>query len=212
MIALSRCRLVSQAYSRLPGVASERGKGSAGGGLAVDLVPVAFASLALLEEGPYEGVHNVRLVLLQPVTGPRDDVEAEMIPDVEAARLRHFLLQEGVPLTPQQQHRRPDVILAQGQGAEKRRESLSAAKWCSVRDSQCHAPMEHLNRTEPPFMLTPVQPTCPLWTKGTFCVRSYSYTVCSYVSMKVLHQFSANFGNFDKIKHEPVSRCTKTSK
>lgn len=88
---------------------------------AVDLVPVAFTSLPLLEEGPYEGVHNVRLVLLQPVAGPGDDVETEMIPDVEAACLGHFLLQEGVPLTPQQQHRRPDVILVQGKGAKKKK-------------------------------------------------------------------------------------------
>lgn len=123
MIALSLCCLVSQAYSRLPGVASEGGdKGGRGegGGLSVDLVPVAFASLPLLEEGPYEGVHDVRLVLLQPVTGSRDDVETEMIPDIEAACLRHFLLQEGVTLPPQQQHRRPDVVLAQGEGAEER--------------------------------------------------------------------------------------------
>lgn len=86
----------------------------------MDLVPVAFASLSLLEEGPYEGVHNIRLVLLQPVAGPGDDVETEVIPDVEAACFGHFLLQEGVPLAPQQQHRRPDVILAQGQGANER--------------------------------------------------------------------------------------------
>lgn len=93
--------------------------GSAGGGLAVRgfLVPVAFASLALLEEGPYEGVHNVGLVLLQPVAGPGDDVETEVIPDVDAARLGHLLLQEGVPLAPQQQHRGPDVVVAQGEGA-----------------------------------------------------------------------------------------------
>lgn len=86
-----------------------------------DLVPVAFASLSLLQEGPYEGVDNVRLVLLQPVAGPRDDVETEMIPDVESACLGHFLLQEGIPLTPQQQHWRPDMILAQGEGAERRK-------------------------------------------------------------------------------------------
>lgn len=94
----------------------------AGGGLAVDLVPVAFASLSLLEEGPYEGVDNIGLVLLQPVAGPRNDVETEMIPDVEAACLGHFLLQEGVPLAPQQQHWGPDVILAQGEGANEREE------------------------------------------------------------------------------------------
>lgn len=121
MIALSLCCLVSQAYSRLPGVASERGKGSAGGGFAMDLVPVAFASLSLLEECPYEGVNNIRLVLLQPVAGPRNDVETEMIPDVKATCLGHFLLQEGVPLTPQQQHGRPDVILAQWEGAKERK-------------------------------------------------------------------------------------------
>lgn len=91
-----------------------------GGGRAGDLVPVAFMTLSLLEEGPYEGVDNVRLVLLQPVAGPRNDVETEMVPDVEAARLGHFLLQEGVTLSPQQQHWRPDVILAQGEGATVR--------------------------------------------------------------------------------------------
>lgn len=98
------------------------GSGGAGGGLAVGLVPVAFASLSLLEEGPYEGVHNVRLVLLQPVTGSGDDVQTEVIPDVQAACFGHFLLQEGVSLAPQQQHRRPDVVLAQGKGAEKTEE------------------------------------------------------------------------------------------
>lgn len=87
------------------------------------LVPVAFTSLSLLKEGPYEGVHDIRLVLLQPVTGPRNDVEAEMVPDVEAAGLSHFLLQKRVPLTPQQQHRRPDVVLAQGEGAMDREEA-----------------------------------------------------------------------------------------
>lgn len=75
------------------------------------LVPVAFTSLSLLQEGPYEGVHNIGLVLLQPVAGPRNDVEAEMIPDVEAASLGHLLLQERIPLSPQQQHRRPDVTV-----------------------------------------------------------------------------------------------------
>lgn len=98
----------------------------------MDLVPVAFTSLSLLEEGPYEGVHNVRLVLLQPMAGPGDDVEAEMITDVEPARFGHFLLQEGVPLAPQQEHRRPDVILAQGKGASnregKKKKNLSALK------------------------------------------------------------------------------------
>ena len=39
-------------------------RGLVGGGLGVGLVPVAFASLSLLEEGPYEGVHDIRLVLL----------------------------------------------------------------------------------------------------------------------------------------------------
>jgi len=86
----------------------------------VDLVPVAFASLSLLEEGPYEGVHNVGLVLLQPVARPGNDVETEMIPDVQAACLGHFLLQEGILLAPQQQHGRPDMILAQGEGAKER--------------------------------------------------------------------------------------------
>lgn len=123
MIALSLCCLVSQAYSRLPGVASERGtvEGTEEAP-AVGLVPVAFASLSLLEKGPYEGVHNVRLVLLQPVTGSRDDVETEMVPDVEAAGFGHFLLQEGIPLTPQQQHWRPDVVVAQREGAKETEE------------------------------------------------------------------------------------------
>lgn len=94
----------------------------AGGGLAVDLVPVAFTSLALLEEGPYEGVYDIGLVLLQPVTGPGNDVKTEMIPDVEAASLGHFLFQEGIPLSPQQQHRRPDVVMAQREGATERKE------------------------------------------------------------------------------------------
>lgn len=107
MIASSRCHWVSQA----------RSGGGGGAGLAVGLVPVAFTCLTLLEEGPYEGVDDVGLVLLQPVAGSRDDVETEMIPDVEAAGLGHLLLQEGVPLPPQQQHRRPDVVMAQGQGA-----------------------------------------------------------------------------------------------
>lgn len=96
-------------------------RGLAGGGLAVGLVPVAFTSLSLLEEGPYEGVHDIGLVLLQPVAGSRNDVETEMVSDVEAARLGHFLLQERVALAPQQQHRGPDVILAQGEGAEDRK-------------------------------------------------------------------------------------------
>lgn len=87
------------------------------GGLEWILVPVALASLSLLEEGPYQGVYNVRLVLLQPVARPGDDIEAEVVADVEAAGLGHLLLQEGIPLPPQQQHRRPDVVLAQRQGA-----------------------------------------------------------------------------------------------
>lgn len=100
----------------------DEGVGAAGEDLTVDLVPVAFASLSLLEEGPYEGVNDVWLVLLQPVAGPRNNVETEMIPDVEATCLCHLLLQEGVPLTPQQQHRRPDKILAQGERAKGRTE------------------------------------------------------------------------------------------
>lgn len=55
------------------------------------LVPVALASFSLLQEGPYQRVHNVRLVLLQPVARPRDDVETEVVADVEAARLGHLL-------------------------------------------------------------------------------------------------------------------------
>lgn len=106
--------------------------GGGGGGLAVDLVPVAFASLSFLQEGPYEGVHNIRLVLLQPVTGPRYDVETEMIPDVEAACLGHFLLEEGISLPPQQQHRRPDMVLAQGEGAEDTKEKIQNMIGCEI--------------------------------------------------------------------------------
>ena len=119
--------MFSQAYSRLPGRVWQHGERwaargrAAGGGLGTDSVPVAFASLSFLEERPYEGVDDVRLVLLQPVTRPGDDVQAEMVPDVEAAGFGHFLLQEGVPLAPQQQHRRPDVVLAQREGAEEAR-------------------------------------------------------------------------------------------
>lgn len=91
------------------------------------LVPVALASLSLLEEGPYERVHDVRLVLLQPVTGSRYDVETEMVPDVEAARLRHFLLQKRVTLAPQQQHRRSHVVLAQREGAAETEEKNQCA-------------------------------------------------------------------------------------
>lgn len=96
------------------------------------LVPVAFASLSLLEEGPYEGVYNVRLVLLQPVARPGDDVQAEVVPDVQAACLGHFLLQEGVPLPPQQQHRRPDVVLAQREGAERAEQDTASAYYDSL--------------------------------------------------------------------------------
>lgn len=101
MIALSLCWLVSQAYSRLPG--KWEGKESwRRPHYTVDSVPVAFTSFPLLEEGPHEGVHNIRLVLLQPVASPGDDVEAEVVPDVQATCLRHFLLQKSIPLTPQQ--------------------------------------------------------------------------------------------------------------
>lgn len=98
------------------------GGGLSGPGLA--LAPVAFASLALLEEGPYEGVDDVGLVLLQPVARPRDDVQTEVVADVEATGLGHLLLQEGVPLPPQQQHRGAHVGLAQWQrtdGTQDRR-------------------------------------------------------------------------------------------
>lgn len=121
MIALSLCRLV---HRHIPGFQVWQVRGGrvgAGEDPTADLIPVAFASLSLFQEGPYEGVDNVRLVLLQPVAGPRDDVETEVIPDVESACLGHFLLQEGIPLTPQQQHWRPDMILAQGEGAERRK-------------------------------------------------------------------------------------------
>lgn len=83
----------------------------------LQLVPVAFASLSLLQEGPYESVDDVGLVLLQPVARSRNDIETEVVPDVETAGLGHFLLQEGVALAPEQQHGRPDVVVAQGEGA-----------------------------------------------------------------------------------------------
>lgn len=115
MIAFSLCHGV---HRHIPGVLLWQVRwGSARENLT--LVPVALTSFSLLEEGPYEGVYNVRLVLLQPVTGPRNNVETEMIPDVEAACLGHLLLQEGVSLAPQQQDWRSDVIRAQGQGAKK---------------------------------------------------------------------------------------------
>lgn len=82
------------------------------------LAPMAFPPLSFLEEGPYEGVDNIRLVLLQPVAGPGYDVETEMVPDVESASLRHLLLQESIPLPPQQQHWRPDVIVTKREGAD----------------------------------------------------------------------------------------------
>lgn len=105
-------------HRHIPGVLLEQVRwGSARENLT--LVPVALTSFSLLEEGPYEGVYNVRLVLLQPVTGPRNYVETEMIPDVESACLGHLLLQEGVSLAPQQQDWRSDVVLAQRQGAKK---------------------------------------------------------------------------------------------
>lgn len=68
-------------------------------------VPVVFPSLSLFKERPYKCVDNVRLVLLEPVTCARDDVQAEVVADVEATGLSHVLLKEGVPLTPQEQHR-----------------------------------------------------------------------------------------------------------
>lgn len=107
--------LCSQAYSRCPAAAREMGQYWR----RTHLVPVALTSFSLLEEGPYEGVYNVGLVLLQPMTGSRNNVETEMIPDVETAGLSHLLLQEGVSLTPQQQDWRSDMVLAQGQGAMK---------------------------------------------------------------------------------------------
>lgn len=114
MVAFS---LLRSAHRRLPGCPGVEGDSGDTGNLEAwsgfFLVPVALASLSLLQEGPYQGVHNVRLVLLQPVASPGDDVETEVVADVEAARLGHFLLQERVPLPPQQQHRRPNVVLAQ---------------------------------------------------------------------------------------------------
>lgn len=98
----------------------EEGSGREKGQSRVGLrsVPVHFAALALLEEGPYEGVDDVGLVLLEPVTGPRDDVEAEVVADVDAAGLGHLLLQEGVTLPPQQQHWRPHIVVTERQEAD----------------------------------------------------------------------------------------------
>lgn len=87
-------------------------------GVGLRSVPVHFAALALLKEGPYEGVDDVGLVLLEPVTGPRDDVEAEVVADVDAAGLGHLLLQEGVTLPPQQQHWRLHIIVSERQEAD----------------------------------------------------------------------------------------------
>ena len=89
-------------------------------GIHEDLVSVRFSPFSLLEESPYEGVYDIRLVLLQPVAGPGNNVETEMVPNVQAASLCHLLLQERIPLSPEQQHRRPDMVVAQGQGAEDR--------------------------------------------------------------------------------------------
>lgn len=116
MIAFSLCHFVQR---HIPDVLLWQVRWSSTGE-ELTLVPVALTSFSLLEEGPYEGVYNVRLVLLQPVTGPRNNVETEMIPDVETAGLSHLLLQEGVSLAPQQQDWRSDVVLAQGQGAVKK--------------------------------------------------------------------------------------------
>lgn len=76
--------------------------------------------MSLLEKSPHEGVYNLRLVLLQPVTSASDDVETKVVPDVDATRLGHFLLQKSVVLTPQKQHWRSDMFLAQGKEAEER--------------------------------------------------------------------------------------------
>lgn len=89
-------------------------------GRGVALGPVTFAPLSFLQECPYEGVHDVGLVLLQPVAGLRNDVETEVIPNVETAGFGHLLLQERVPFPPQQQHWRPNVSVAQGEGARDR--------------------------------------------------------------------------------------------
>lgn len=86
----------------------------------MDLVSVSLSPFSLLEESPYEGVYNIGLVLLQPVAGPRDNIETEMIPNVQTASLCHFLLQECIPLSPQQQHWRPDVVVVQGERAVNR--------------------------------------------------------------------------------------------
>lgn len=132
MIAFSLCHGV---HRHIPGVLLEKVRwGSARENLT--LVPVALTSFSLLEEGPYERVYNVRLVLLQPVTGPRNYVETEMIPDVESACLGHLLLQEGVSLAPQQQDWRSDVVLAQRQGAKKiNLKKITASKTVSACDT-----------------------------------------------------------------------------
>lgn len=96
------------------------------GGRLSQRVPVVPAALAFLEEGPDERVDDVGLVLLQPVAGPGDDVEAEVTPDVEAALLRHVLLQEGVPLSPEQQNGTPDVPPPQGWRAGRKQATSTA--------------------------------------------------------------------------------------
>ena len=94
--------------------------GGGGRGLVIDSVPVVFASLAFLEESPHEGVDDIRLVLLQPEARPRNNVESKVIFDVQTARLGHFLLQEGIPLSPQQQNWSLDIILAEWEGTVER--------------------------------------------------------------------------------------------
>lgn len=121
--------LGSQASSRLSRCGGWQWTWTPGSLQCFFLVPVALASLSLLQEGPYQGVYNVRLVLLQPVACPGDDVETEVVADVEAARFGHLLLQEGVPLPPQQQHRRADVVLAQREGAVGKNGIFNAFSW-----------------------------------------------------------------------------------
>lgn len=116
MVAFSLLRLDHSHLPGCPGVDGDSGPGYLETWSGFFLVPVALASLSLLQEGPNQSVHNVRLVLLQPVACPGDDVETEVVADVEAAGLGHLLLQESVPLPPQQQHRRPNVVLAQREG------------------------------------------------------------------------------------------------
>lgn len=84
-----------------------------------DSVPIVFPSLSLFKERPYKCVDDVRLVLLEPVTCSGDDVQAEVVADVEATGLGHVLFEEGISLTPQEQHGRAHLALIEREETAK---------------------------------------------------------------------------------------------